>query len=396
MMPRILFITAGGRHPEYSSGHISRCLVSARRILSASPEARFAFMMPEDEYGESLFVKEGFRPVIYRSQQEEKRLLARLIRDWDPHVLVLDRLDVDPEFARWLKHFERIMVSLDDGGAAVNFCDIAMNPLIPNPRSEYPGYSYLTLEELKRAPSIEKMKGEAAQCLISVGGYDADGLLGRLLRALGDLPGAGELKIHVFAGVEARQNAALRSALAGFDKASELHGYSGRFLEIMQSSDAAIVAGGLSMFESTRRGIPTLVISNKDHQKFNIQNLERAGAVLYGGDTSEIPGPRFAAAAGKLISDAARRRNLAENALEFWAGIPRVPSALDLIQIVTVGDRRQSAKRRSAVLWPKRLTPPMLSYAAMFAKHHKIDHIVPYAWQEHSKPSSKELLYASS
>ncbi len=396
MMPRILFITAGGRHPEYSSGHISRCLVSARRILKASSEARFAFMMPEDEYGESLFVKEGYRPVIYRSLQEEKRLLARLIRDWDPHVLVLDRLDVDPEFARWIKQFERIMVSLDDGGSAVNFCDLAMNPLIPNPRSEYPGYPYLTLEELKRAPAIEKLKAGAAQCLISVGGYDADGLLGRLLRALRGIPGADALKVHVFAGVEARQNGALRSELAGFDKASELHGYSGRFLEVLQSSDAAIVAGGLSMFESTRRGIPTLVISNKDHQKFNIRNLERAGAVLYGGHTDEIPGARFSAAAEKLILESAARRNLAEGALEFWAGIPRVPSALDLIQIVTVDARRQSAKRRSAVLWPKRLTQPILTYAAMFAKHHKIDHVIPYAWQEHSKPSSKELLYAPS
>ena len=53
------------------------------------------------------------------------------------------------------------------------------------------------------------------------------------------------------------------------------------FDNILSKSDLAIVAGGLTLFDSVKNQIPSISIPQYDHQKHNIRNISEQGATIY-------------------------------------------------------------------------------------------------------------------
>ncbi len=375
-MPRMLFLTAGGRHPEYSSGHISRCIMTAARIGKTNPQADFLFAMPQDKAGENIFLKAGHRPVTYKPSAE-KKVIGKTIINYQPHMIVLDRLDVPPALMQWLKKFGKILISLDDSGRGARLADISINPLIPNKASYYPGYAYLTLSDLK----IKKVpvKIPARQCLIAFGGFSQQGLTLKVLKALRGAKWAKQIRLDVFAAIDDTQQKQIVHELQFFAAGSRVHAYSDHFLEKLSKSDAALVAGGLTMFEASRLQIPSGIIALRDHQKINISKMSHKKLVLDLGATAEIKSTRFLQRVEMLLQNARVRKMLASKSFSFWSSLKGVAETTDLLQIVTLNKKSGRNSSRQATLWTKRSTKLVQAYVSEFCEHHHVGELIKAA-----------------
>jgi spore coat polysaccharide biosynthesis predicted glycosyltransferase SpsG len=176
--------------------------------------------------------------------------------------------------------------------------------------------------------------GELKSLLVTFGGEDIRGLTGPVTEAVSDAyPG---VDMHVVLGAFAD---------TGWDETSapgrHIHCVqaptAAQMLDVMRSCDAAVSAGGQTVFELLSLGVPTIAVVVADNQKNNIRSLESAGVLLNAGEWDdpefldgliELLGGLQDADSREKISDAARglingggsRRIVAELLREFGEG----------------------------------------------------------------------------
>jgi spore coat polysaccharide biosynthesis predicted glycosyltransferase SpsG len=84
--------------------------------------------------------------------------------------------------------------------------------------------------------------------------------------------------------------------------------------EIISNADIAVSTGGLSIFEFSAYGIPTIGIPQYEHQLRTIESLEGYGISILGSKGMELSNEKFLDAINSLISDNTLRKSMAFNA----------------------------------------------------------------------------------
>lgn len=382
-MPRILFLTAGGVTSPFAMGHLSRCTILAKRILKVHPDSAFRFMIPREPSAVKMLKRLGYFVTASNNvEEEQKKLTALMKKEW-PQIVIADRLNLGTRYLKWLKRWGKVLVSFDDAGQGIQFADIAVNPLIPNPLSDYPGYAYLTLSD--GAEAQVRIKSKTRQCLVWLGGGNPPArLILKLLNQIKRLPWACEIRFQVFLKANQTVTAEIKRALEAFSEGSKVHGFSADFFDRLSLGDAAIVGGGLTMFESTRRGIPTAVMAVKEHQLYNVRNFLTQRTLMSAGTWKKIDPGFLRHGFQALLENPTERRRLSRNALKFWQ---RHNSTPPLEKIITVVSRERTPKQGAPYgqFWPRRITASTLSYAVHFTASRNIPlRISNYKEQEHA------------
>jgi len=254
--------------------------------------------------------------------RDEGAQLASLTSRLAPTVLVLDCPEGPSilEVTR-LKRDVPLVAVIDDLSSRRRVADVAYFPPLPRAEQLYwkgaqtvvrIGWQWVVARSVKgRVPS--KTQAPRPTVLVTMAGAEATQLTMLAAGALAKLPGAFRARFAIPSRL-AERNRLARAVVAlrsGFETIEGSDDASTEFA----TADIAITDSGPAAFELAAAGVPALYLSLNDDDAASAKRFERAGMGLSLGLASESKMESIAVAAGQILSDPQRRRDMRAAAL---------------------------------------------------------------------------------
>jgi UDP-2,4-diacetamido-2,4,6-trideoxy-beta-L-altropyranose hydrolase len=201
---------------------------------------------------------------------------------------------------RYLVELRRLgmLVLMEDLGRQVYPADALINyniyakqlsydKLYPQDTDLLLGCSYVPLRE-EFISVCRSNREEVTNVLITAGGADEYNIAGALIRRLGAEPSMAALVLQVVAG-PLNQNIAELEQLSEANPQVVLHRNVTDMAGLMQRCDAAISAGGSTLYELCACGVPTISLSYADNQLQGVKEFHSRKIINYAGDMRNEP-----------------------------------------------------------------------------------------------------------
>ncbi len=276
----VFIITEGGENIGF--GHITRCTSLSQAFEDKGIQP--VFIVNGDVTVRDLLKDEVCE---FFDWAEESERLLNLIKDAD--IAVIDSYRAGSELYKKVSELVKIPVYIDDF-KRIDYPDgIVVNGTIYAEDLTYPeregisyllGIRYFPLRREYRNVQDKKIKDDIESVMITFGGNDTRNLTVRVLKLLID--NYPELAKKIVVGKGCRNAEEIEKLK---DRKTELM-YSpdaGGMKDIMLESDMAISAGGQTLYELARVGVPTIAVAVAGNQLNNIKGWQKAGFVEYAG-----------------------------------------------------------------------------------------------------------------
>ena len=290
-------------------GHLGRCAALAQAFAALGERPVFVDVPAEcREWLKGLGLRSG---VLGRAR-------------WD--VLVADSYRLTPAQFRSLRRRARTLLVIDDLGDHAGACDWVLNGHVDAAKLSFQavagglllGPKFVPLRrEYWRAAEPKAVSGRIKRLLVSLGGAPDRALIESVLKAAADaLPDAEICAVGL--GPEGRNGRVVR------------HGRLASLRPLFERCDAAISAGGQTLYEAAFTGTPVVAIELVANQAGNVRGMSAAGAALDAGR----PGRDFASGLVRRLRRLDRERALrarmsaAGRRLVDGLGAPRVAALL--------------------------------------------------------------------
>jgi len=194
-----------------------------------------------------------------------------------------------------------------------------------------PDYFIFRQEFVKAAGAGREIKKDARNILITMGGSDPSNLTLRIASVLAGLNRTSlNLRIVIGMGYSESVKPELESILAGYRGNYELITGSDNMADLMLWADLAIIAGGLTKYETAVTGTPSIIISSSEREAAMCEEFGRGGSALHLGHISETSEADIAKAIEKLLEDDILRTQMAKRGKEMvdGKGVERVISEI--------------------------------------------------------------------
>lgn len=263
---KIVFRIEAGEIPQIGTGHLYRCINLAKK-LKKNNKIFFALSKLTKKNERNLILKNRFKIISIIKSFSLDREIEKIF-SVKPNLIIVDKLNTSKNYILNLKRKCKV-VSLDDLGIGSAFTDLTVNSLVKKNSNKNCvwGYKYLILGN-KKTKTI-KIKNKAKKLFVFFGGCDSRNLTKKITSILGYLNKNTILNI-----ISTRQFPKVDSSQINYFYKPE------KFYNIMLNSDMAIVAGGITSFETVRAGIPTICIPQFSHQIRNIYNLSKKKVII--------------------------------------------------------------------------------------------------------------------
>lgn len=277
---KVFIITEGGRHIGF--GHMTRCisLYQAFEERGIIPQ----FIVNGDDV--ILDILKGKKYQIF-NWLKEKNKLFKLVKNAD--VAIIDSYLADISFYETLSKLVKIPVYIDDAKRLDYSRGIVVNGSIYAEELNYPekenlihllGTKYIPLrKEFWEVPEKE-IKEKVESVMVTFGGNDARNLIPKILKFLKD--NYPNLKKNAIVGKAFRNIDEIKGEV---DKNTNLTYYpdAEKMKGIMLASDIAISAGGQTLYELARVGVPTLGVCVSENQEFNLKRFHKSSFLKFVG-----------------------------------------------------------------------------------------------------------------
>jgi UDP-2,4-diacetamido-2,4,6-trideoxy-beta-L-altropyranose hydrolase len=291
--PRILFFADAG--PDVGGGHVMRCLTLARALVERGAECAFV-------------ESRAAAPVLRRFGWPEQTLLAMIgeeelgaVVGWgrefadrfEADIVVVDHYGVGAAEETALRGLHRRIAVIDDLANRRHACDLLVDPGFGRRRRDYAGLvregcatligpgSALVRPEFAqarpRALSRRARHDPVRRVLVAFGLTDVGGVTARVVEALA--PRLGEVRLDIVLGPGAASFQRL-TAMAAEDRRMHLHTDAPDMVTLTADADAAVGAGGSSVWERACVGLPSVILVLADNQAKMAERLAEAGAAL--------------------------------------------------------------------------------------------------------------------
>lgn len=279
-MKKILILTEGKK--ETGFGHVARC-VSLGQALEAIG-IKSEIVINGDSNIRHLL--EGRRYKIL-DWIESGKALYRIIRSSD--IVIIDSYlaakSIYEDIAGWVKR----AVYIDDNKRLDYPAGIVVNGSIYAGNLKYKkrqdtiyllGAKYALLRKEFWPSSGKKVGKEVKSVLVTFGGNDKKNMTVKVLRFLISNYPAMVKRVVVGRGFKD-----IGAIMMAKDKKTEIIRYprAGMIRNAMLKSDIAISAGGQTLYELARIGVPTIGICLAENQKRNLDGWRKAGFLRYAG-----------------------------------------------------------------------------------------------------------------
>lgn len=277
---KVFIITEGSKNMGF--GHITRCLslYQAFEEKGILPE----FIINGDNNIEYLLKNVNYQ--IFNWLDEKNKLFA-ILKDAD--IAIIDSYLADISFYNALSDLVKIPVYIDDNKRLGYPNGIVVNGNIHAEKLNYlkrDGLTYLLgtkytplRKEFWEVPE-KKIKEKIESIMVTFGGDDAKNMTPKIMNLLNkEYP---TLKKNIIIGKAFHNIEKIKKEI---DKNTNLIYYSdaGKIRDIMLESDIDISAGGQTLHELARIGVPTIGVCVADNQLESIKKWDKIGFLEYAG-----------------------------------------------------------------------------------------------------------------
>lgn len=335
----ILFRADG--NPQLGSGHIMRCLSLADVFRDMGQNA--VFVTADDWFLETI-QKRGYSSIVlhtkYDRMEDELGALLPLLRENCPRCILLDSYYVTPEYMVAIKS-EFPLVYIDDLNMFDYPADLIINYMLYADKLDYPknkdyllGPQYALLRKGFQNVPRRRVSAQVSHVLLSTGGADWERVALQCVQYLRDRPSNG-ITYHVVLGAMNRDAAEIE-LLADRCAHIVLYRNVSDMRSLMLQCDAAVSAGGTTLFELCACGIPTVTYILADNQIMNAAAFEKAELMLCAGDIRNDGqfAVRIFERLETLVRDRSLRLRMTERMQELMDGNGAIRLAKSILEFV--------------------------------------------------------------
>jgi len=271
---KVFIITEGGKNIGF--GHITRCLslYQAFEEKEIIPE----FVLNSDDNIEYLLKGINYQKLNWIEKRDK---LFELIKGAD--IAIIDSYLANSSFYIQISNLVKIPVYIDDNKRLDYPKGIVVNGNIHAETLNYPkkdGMTYLLgtkytplRKEFWEVPE-KKIKEKIENIMVTFGGDDARNMTPKILRFLKkEYP---KIKRNVIIGKSFNDTNEIKRE-ADYNTKLIYHPNAKKIKESMLESDIAISAGGQTLYELARTGVPSIGICIAENQLGNIREWEKIG-----------------------------------------------------------------------------------------------------------------------
>ncbi|PIW80831.1 MAG: UDP-2,4-diacetamido-2,4,6-trideoxy-beta-L-altropyranose hydrolase [Candidatus Omnitrophica bacterium CG_4_8_14_3_um_filter_43_15] len=276
---KVLIFTEGGN--GIGLGHIMRCMAICEAFKEKNVMSKFIVNADSS-------VKDALKFKGYKIMNWFKGPCAEnLARGAD--IAIIDSYLANLDFYKRISKTAKLCAYLDDNKRIDYPKGIVINGSLAAGRLSYPkrkgvvyllGTEYTPLRKAFWDIPKKSIRKKAQDIMITFGGDDARGMTLKVLKRLvDDFPGLHK-KVIISSGFK---NADVISN-GKYKNTSFKYNLSARkMLKAMLDSDIAVSAGGQTLYELAKVGVPTVAVGVADNQLHNIKYWDKAGFVEYAG-----------------------------------------------------------------------------------------------------------------
>lgn len=271
---KIAFLTDGGL--EMGMGHIYRTIALAEELRD---KAEISFLTKSDEIVINQIDNAGFNVIKTKNDDNVPKILL----ETKPNVIIVDRLDIEEDFAKTLKEpLKARLVLFENLSTASRYADVVVNAIMgsefknrkfvdKNTNTLYfygPKYLMFRKEFYEFRRQGKRLSSEIKNVLLIFGGSDPSNLTSLVLNELLGL--SDNFKIDIILGTHFFYFDDLGRVLAQYPNKKEnavIHRDAKNVAELMYESDLVMASPGLSVFEALCVGTPVIVIHHNLWQK---------------------------------------------------------------------------------------------------------------------------------
>lgn len=281
-------------NPQIATGHVMRGLSIANGLKKAGHHPLF---IVADDISENLLSQSGFQTVNLHSEwnnlESEISKISGIIQQNNITKLIIDTYSVTEKYLFELNKICKV-IYIDDQNAFTYPVSAVVNYNLYAEDMTYlqryagtktklilsPQYAPLR-EEFQNIEPIHRKTVE--NILITAGGSDTYNAAGQILQKMltdNDFQG---ITIHIVAG-KLNPHITELQKLALDNPAIHIHQNVTEMVQLMQSCDLAVTAGGSTMYELCACGIPSVCFSWADNQIPGVEVFSKKGIIPSAGD----------------------------------------------------------------------------------------------------------------
>jgi len=277
---KVFIITEGGK--DIGFGHITRCLSLYQAFEERGIKPKF--IINGDNDIECLLKNINCQKLNWIEKPDK---LFELIKGVD--IAIIDSYLADSTFCIQISNLVKTPVYIDDNKRLDYPDGVVLNGNVHAETLNYPsknGITYLLgtkytplRKEFWEVPE-KKIKEKCESIMVTFGGDDARNMTPKILRFLkNEYP---DIRKNVVIGKSFNN---IDDIIKCTDKNTNLIYYPNalKIKEIMLESDIAISAGGQTLYELARIGVPTIGICIAENQLGNVKEWKRIGFLEYAG-----------------------------------------------------------------------------------------------------------------
>lgn len=307
--------------PEIGFGHVVRCLALADELRD-SHGWQVDFAMMKGEMGFAQVQAKGY--VVHCASKEnfsgedEGDWLKQLVKNILPQALLLDvRTDLTTSAITSIRASGVFIVTIDDPSERRLAADLAFYPPVPQvEKMDWTGFSgerYVGWEWVLLRPEFAKAREKMLlelprsenyppKILVTMGGSDPAGFTLTVLKAFETL--LEDLSVCVILGAGFLHDHELNEWLKTAQGTYSIKRNVADLSELMGEADLAIASFGVTAYELTVMGVPTILLSLTDDHACSAQALHQARIALSLGNHSIVTEEQIANSIRNILRDA--------------------------------------------------------------------------------------------
>jgi UDP-2,4-diacetamido-2,4,6-trideoxy-beta-L-altropyranose hydrolase len=284
---KICILTEGGANIGF--GHITRCT----SIYQAFEEYSITPLMIVNGDDSTTTVLNKFNHIILNWHNNKKKLF-NLLQNHD--VVIIDSYLADKILYKEIANKVKIAVYIDDTLRIDYPAGIIINPALNAQNLPYPKHENVTTYLLgsqyamMRKPFWEtrtktkNIKEEIHEIMVTFGGDDARNMTPKVINLIKD--NYPNIKINAVIGKGFKHTNEIKAIK--HDKINLIFNPDGEEMKnIMLNSDVAISAGGQTLYELARVGLPAIAVLVAENQRYNVEQWQKIGSIEYAGSWND-------------------------------------------------------------------------------------------------------------
>ncbi|MCY9375069.1 PseG/SpsG family protein [Bacillus sp. T17B1] len=237
------------------------------------------------------FLHEEHWNVIVKPELQQHEFILREIKSKKLDLLLFDILGAPVELLKKIKAETdaKIVLFEEKNAKAIQQSDAVINGIYGDIRSRvydqgntriYEGPDYLILHPaFQTARNDYTLKRKCRNIVVALGGSDPKQLVFKVLAAAGHVPAMKDKNMMFVMGSASPHQDAVRRQIQKKPQYTVI-GQTNDMAGMLKQADAAIVAGGISLYEAICIGVPCLVLSQVEHQTATAKTFAELGAAL--------------------------------------------------------------------------------------------------------------------